>query len=286
MTRIVHLSDLHFGRVDQSLTEPLLTQVAQLAPDLTVISGDLTQRARHSQFHRARALIDRLPGPVLSVPGNHDIPLDNLFVRFLWPFSRYRRYISNDLEPEYRDERMIVAGVNTVNRFAWQSGKVGRKRLSRLAERMGDGPQDLRIAVLHHPLEHGPEVDKRLMQGAGKALDVLSDSGVNLVLSGHLHRASSRPFRAAPDLLFVEAGTGLSTRLRHDQRNTFNVLDFDGNRLEVETWGTSPQAPDRFTRTDAAHWQHGPQGWSAVDAPPSEAEGPGKPGLRVVGGRG
>lgn len=265
MTRLVHLSDLHFGRVDQSLTAPLVAAVSALAPDLTVISGDLTQRARHSQFRKARALIDQLPGPVLSVPGNHDIPLDNVFVRFLWPFYRYRKHICRDLEPEFRDDQMIVAGVNTVNRFSWQRGKVGRTRLARLSARLADAPQALRIVVLHHPLEHGPETDKRLMRGATNALEVLSDYGANLVLSGHLHRASARPFRAAPDLLFVEAGTGLSTRLRHDQRNTFNLLDFDGNRLEVVTMGTRPEAPDRFTELDRAHWRHGPQGWSAVD---------------------
>jgi 3',5'-cyclic AMP phosphodiesterase CpdA len=271
VTRLVHLSDLHFGRADQSLTEPLLAAVRHLAPDLTVISGDLTQRARHSQFARARALIDRLPGPVLSVPGNHDIPLDNLFVRFLRPFGRYRRYIDRDLEPEYRDETMAVAGVNTVNRWSWQRGKIGRGRLARLSARLAQAPQELKIAVLHHPLEHGPETDKRLMRGAARTLEVLADHGANLVLSGHLHRASARPFRAAPDLLFVEAGTGLSTRLRHDQRNTFNLLDFTGDRLEVVTWGTTAATPDRFTEIDRAHWRHGPQGWSAVDAPAPEA---------------
>lgn len=273
MTRLVHLSDLHFGRVDQSLTEPLVAAVTHLKPDLTVISGDLTQRARHSQFARARALIDRLPEPLLSVPGNHDIPLDNIFVRFLRPFGRYRKYICRELEPEFRDDVMAVAGVNTVNRWSWQRGKIGRSRLARLSERLAEAPQELKIAVLHHPLEHGPETEKRLMRGASETLEVLSQHGANLVLSGHLHRASARPFRAAPDLLFVEAGTGLSTRLRHDQRNTFNVLDFSGKRLEVVTWGTTPATPDRFTEIDRAHWLHGPEGWSAVDGPTDRQEG-------------
>lgn len=275
MTRLIHLSDLHFGRVDQSLTDPLIETIARLAPDLTVISGDLTQRARHSQFRDARALIDRLPGPVLSIPGNHDIPLENVFVRFVWPFFRYRKYICRDLEPSFSDDQMIVTGVNTVNRFSWQRGKLGKSRLKRHAKRLAGAPQELKIAVLHHPLEHGPDTDKQLMKGASRALEVLSENGANLVLSGHLHRASSKPFRAEPDLLFVQAGTGLSTRLRHGQRNTFNVLDFEGKCLQVATWGTSEEAPGHFSELDRAHWRHEPEGWAAPG--PEDAVPPGGP---------
>lgn len=260
MRRIVHLSDLHFGRVDKALIDPLLSAVSGLKPDLTVVSGDLTQRARHRQFAAARAFLARLPGEVLCIPGNHDTPLDNLPVRLLTPFGRYRRFINRELEPVYRDDVMVVAGVNTVNRFSWQRGRIGRRRLSRLSQRIAHGAQPLRIAVLHHPLEHGPETPKRLMRGAGRTLDALSESGANLVLSGHLHFAEARPFQAAPDLLFVQAGTGLSTRLRHGQPNTFNVLDYAGENLDITTWEAA-DAVRCFRPSAHARWRHGADGW-------------------------
>ncbi|KKL56821.1 hypothetical protein LCGC14_2241560, partial [marine sediment metagenome] len=81
MRRILHLSDLHFGRIRTDLVDPLLSSIHQLRPDLVVLSGDLTQRARRRQFADARAFLDRIEAPTLTVPGNHDVPLDNLFVR-------------------------------------------------------------------------------------------------------------------------------------------------------------------------------------------------------------
>lgn len=276
MRRIVHLSDLHFGRADCRLEAPLLAAIGDLAPDLVVVSGDLTQRARHSQFAAARAFLDRLPAPVLSVPGNHDTPLDNLLVRFLAPFGRYRQHIATELEPLHRDAEMIVAGVNSVNRFAWQQGRIGRGRLARLSARLSGPPgagqtapdDPLRVAVLHHPLEQSPDSHKRLMRGAGETLRALSDCGADLVLSGHLHLAAAHPFRAAPGLLFVQAGTGLSTRLRGGERNTFNQIDAHGPRLEVTTWAAEQVGAEArslvFAPAARSDWQRGPEGWTAL----------------------
>src|SRR5215207_7385819 len=104
MRTIVHLSDLHFGRIDRRLLEPLQREIAALTPDLVTISGDFTQRARRSQFADARAFLDTLTMPTLVVPGNHDIPLYDVVERFAAPLARYRRYISPQLDPEFEDE--------------------------------------------------------------------------------------------------------------------------------------------------------------------------------------
>src|SRR5215204_973472 len=104
MRSILHLSDLHFGRVNPVLLEPLMTTVREVEPDVVAISGDLTQRARSHQFQQARAFLDALPTPQIVVPGNHDIPLHNLFARFVEPLTKYRRYITEDLQPVYDDE--------------------------------------------------------------------------------------------------------------------------------------------------------------------------------------
>ena len=113
MRTLVHLSDLHFGRVDHTLLAPLRTLVERIDPDVLVVSGDLTQRAKPEQFEEARAWLDTLPGPQIIVPGNHDISLYNVFRRFVKPLARYRRYITDDLDPFYLDDEIAVVGVNT-----------------------------------------------------------------------------------------------------------------------------------------------------------------------------
>ena len=263
MKRLIHLSDLHFGRVNPDLEAPLLASLHALAPDLVVVSGDLTQRARPDQFKAARAFLDRIAAPVLAIPGNHDTPLYNIFLRLFSPFARYKRYISQDLEPVYTDQEMIVMGLNTVNPFAWQRGRLGREARARVSQIMAQNAEhsagQMRIVVLHHPPEQDPTTDKKLMKGAREALIALSHCGADVVLSGHLHQATSAPFRAAPDLLFVEAGTGLSTRLRGTQGNTFNQIDIEGDALRVVTWsadaaGFSPDQASRWRRVDG-RWQ-------------------------------
>ena len=113
MRTIVHLSDLHFGKVDQALLAPLRTLIDQLEPHVVVVSGDLSQRARSAEFQAARGYLDSLPGPQIVVPGNHDVPLYNIFSRFLTPLVKYQRYVTDDLSPEYVDDEIAVLGINT-----------------------------------------------------------------------------------------------------------------------------------------------------------------------------
>ena len=113
MRKIVHLSDLHFGRTDASVVGPLIVAVRELQPTLVVVSGDLTQRARSHEFEEARLFLDQLPKPQVVVPGNHDVPLWDVLSRFMRPLEKYRRHISKDVEPVHEDEEMVVAGVNT-----------------------------------------------------------------------------------------------------------------------------------------------------------------------------
>src|SRR5436190_18217785 len=113
MRTLLHLSDLHFGRVDPVLLEPLGAFARELAPDVVVVSGDLTQRARSEQFRQARRFLDGQPSPQIVVPGNHDVPLRNPFARFIAPLRKYRRYISDDLEPSFVDEEIAVVGINS-----------------------------------------------------------------------------------------------------------------------------------------------------------------------------
>src|SRR5205085_1963266 len=116
---IAHISDLHFGRVDPPVAEALVTDLHAQKPDVLVVSGDFTQRARASQYAEAADYLKRLPTPQLVVPGNHDIPLYDVIRRFFFPLSFYRKYISQDLRPLYRDDQVLITGINTARPFTF-----------------------------------------------------------------------------------------------------------------------------------------------------------------------
>ena len=215
MICIAHLSDLHFGRADPDLRAPLLEAVNGARPDVVAISGDLTQRARSAQFREASAFIDELEAPVVIVPGNHDIPLDRPLSRLIAPFAGYRRHISLDLQPKFVSDEVAVAGINTVTRFAWQSGHVKRRALKRLCTVFGGDPERLNVVVAHHPLEQAPEVRKSPTRGAHAAIDTLSGCGADILLTGHLHTWHAGPIitraeggQAGPDARALGGGSG------------------------------------------------------------------------------
>ena len=236
MRRIVHLSDLHFGRERPELIGPLLAAIEALAPDLVAISGDLTQRARDREFRAARAFLDALPAPVLVVPGNHDVPLHLPVRRMLVPWRGWRRWIGADLEPIVEDGEMTVVGVNSVDPLSWQTGRLSRRRLARACGRLGAAPGPrARVVVAHHPLVHPEGSTKRPIPGAEGALRRLSGCGMDLILSGHLHAWHVGPFAEQEhdgSAIQVHAGTGLSTRVRGEP-NDFNAIEMAPGRIAV-----------------------------------------------------
>ena len=235
MRTILHLSDLHFGRTRPDLLDPLVALAADLAPDLVAISGDFTQRARRSQFVEAATFLDRLRSPWLAVPGNHDVSLDNMMIRLLDPWGRYRSLIHHDLCPRHEDEEITVVGLNTVNRYAHQAGRIGRAQMRAIARSHVASPEKTLVVVMHHPPEHPAGSTKRLMSHSGKGVEALAAVGADIVLSGHLHNAHVAPLTAAPGILLVQAGTGLSTRLRAEP-NTLNLLTIEPGHVRVDRY--------------------------------------------------
>jgi 3',5'-cyclic AMP phosphodiesterase CpdA len=271
MRTLVHLSDLHFGRVDETLLAPLRKLVGRIAPDVVVVSGDLTQRARSAQFKAARAWLDTLPGPQIIVPGNHDISLYNVARRFLLPLERYKRYITDDLHPRYVDEEIAVLGVNTARSLTFKDGRVNREQVARIhAELAGLDPAITRIVVTHHPFD--------LPQGAGEddliarapmAMAAFAACGIDLLLAGHLHMShanstSERYPISEYAALVIQAGTATSTRGRGEV-NSFNVIRVEAGRVEVDRYGWDVPSGS-FARLITATFLRSGGMWAAHDA--------------------
>ena len=241
MRLLVHLSDLHFGRVDTALLEPLRRRVIALAPNVVVVSGDLTQRAKPAQFREARAFLDTLPANQVVIPGNHDVPLYNIFQRFVQPLRKYRRYIASDLEPAYIDEEIAVVGINTARSLTFKGGRINEEQLEGVRRRLCALPERVvKIVVTHHPFDL-PKASRHAVVGrAALAMKTFARCGADIVLSGHLHtrhtaHSAERYGIPGHSALIVQAGTATSTRGR-GEANGFNVLTLDGARVTVESF--------------------------------------------------
>ena len=256
MARIIHLSDLHFGAHDDRLVEAVAERVDAERPDLVVISGDFTQRARTEQFKDACRFLERLRDAgheVLGVPGNHDVPLYDVLRRFLSPLTRYRRFIDDELCPHHELPGATVLGINTARSLTFKDGKISHEQMAFIRETFErSDPSAMRILVTHHPLfalpvGEGPELGKAIGRQE-LALDAIADAGVDMLLAGHNHRASSHSARdlatrAGPSLV-VQAGTATSTRVR-DEEQSFNRIDIDGMSvtITVHGWGGHSYVP-------------------------------------------
>jgi len=242
--RVAHLSDLHFGREDPDVVAALAVAIGEAMPDLVVVSGDLTQRARTGEFARARAFLEALPAPSLVVPGNHDIPLHNPIRRFVRPLDRFGRFFAAGQDPVFVDEALLVIGLNTARSLTWKDGRVSRAQMVHLADtvaRLG-GPR-MRIVVAHHPFVQIPTARPATLVGRLRpALRALVDAGIDLVLSGHEHREftgdlSDHHPTLDRSILVAQAGTAMSTRIR-EEANSFNLLELavDHVALAVMAW--------------------------------------------------
>ena len=270
MRRIVHLSDIHFGRIDLSLVVPLISRVHALAPNLVAVSGDLTQRARRSEFRAARSFLERLPTPQLVVPGNHDLPLFNLLARWLFPFWGYSRYVTPNLEPFYSDEEIAVVGVNTTRRMTRKDGRINLAQVGRIEDRLAGLPEETtKILVSHHPFDIPPgHAERDLVGRAEMAMKSLAKCGADLLLAGHLHlsrttHSSDRYKIDGHSALIVQAGT-VSQRAR-GETNAFNVIEIDRPRIHVARYEWIPERAD-FARAGTEDFVRKETGWQPLTA--------------------
>lgn len=263
MRTIAHISDLHFGRADQTRVDALRGYIAALHPDLVVVSGDLTQRARTAEFAAARAFVDSLPAPRLVIPGNHDVPLYDFVSRLTRPFAKYRKHFHAELEPVHVDDEMIVCGLNSARGLTIKDGHLDDEQVDRAIARFAERPGAIKIVVTHHPFAVPPGHNEGDVVGdAHDAMAKLASAGADLFLAGHLHstHASSSFERykiPGHSAIVVHAGTATSNRVRGED-NAFNVLRVDRDHITIEhvVWKQNAFAVDRVSR-----FARGDVGW-------------------------
>ena len=256
MKTIAHLSDLHFGREDPAVVLGVLREMEARKPSLVAVSGDLTQRARGGQFKAARAFLDRIPAPIVVIPGNHDIPLFNVALRWLAPLRGYARHISLDPEPFFHDEELAVLGVNTARASKWTDGRLSLRQIERIRAFFGPIPERVfKVVVTHHPFIPPPGGGGHALVERGfEALEAAETCGVDLLLSGHLHMSFAGDVRPhylsiRRSMLVAQAGTATSRRLR-GEANTYNWIVIDPPALvfEQRAWDGTAFAPRVVTR--------------------------------------
>jgi len=235
--------------------------IEERRPDVVVLSGDLTQRAKPRQFREARAFVDRIPVPTVVVPGNHDVPLYRVWERIFVPFGAYKKHFSPELEPTWRDDELLIVGVNTAFNWTLTDGRITLRRLEELAEVFAAAPEHLlKVVVAHHHLIPPPNFGtQRVLSNACEAIDLFSTAGVDLILSGHLHQAyigNSEEFypKGRQPVVILHSGTTTSNRGRAGERekNTCNWITADRESMLVSHLRWHPDL-GRFAE-HSRHW--------------------------------
>lgn len=248
MAIVAQISDLHFGAHEPAMVDALRDALIAIGPDLVVVSGDLTQRARVAQFVAADAFLASLEAAalaVLVVPGNHDVPLHRPVTRLLRPLARYRRIVQRDRPTFFMTDDIAVLGLASAHGLTVSDGRLTRGQIRSISACFRTVPADVtRLLVTHHPIVPLPGDDageiEPALRGAKRTLAAVRAAGVNLVLAGHHHAHSVTVARPAtsvdPQVLAVQAGTATSTRRRRGTPNSFNVIEIGGDGLTIAEW--------------------------------------------------
>jgi len=227
MSVLLQISDTHFGTEQLHVVEALVALAARQRPDVVVMSGDITQRARPAQFRAAKAFVDRLGAPVLAIPGNHDIALFDLWARLTRPYARYAEAFGAELEPVYSSHDLLIVCVNTTRAWRHKNGEVSAAQIDRVANLLTTAsPRQLRVVVVHQPAAVTQARDRPdLLRGHAIAKRVWSAAGADLVMGGHIHLPYTLPMNGlARRLWVVQAGTAISSRTRQEAPNSVNLV--------------------------------------------------------------
>jgi 3',5'-cyclic AMP phosphodiesterase CpdA len=259
--RIAHLSDIHFGGENVAAVAGAAELLRGDPPDLTVVSGDLTQFGEVKEFEAAAQWLKTLPDPILVTPGNHDSPYIAFVERFFSPFGRFRRLIGQVDGQTHVGKGFVVRGVNTARgvqpRANWSKGQISARQTKAASDWLCSAPDDqLKILVCHHPLTEmigGPMTGK--VWGGAAAAEALSACKVDLVLSGHIHAPFALPYPFGDERTYAAGAGTLSVRERGVPAS-FNLIEADAQEIRVgalawkgshyetyRTWALARRAP-------------------------------------------
>jgi 3',5'-cyclic AMP phosphodiesterase CpdA len=262
LTRVLHLSDLHFGAGDDDAIErgaPVL--IKRFEPELVIASGDLSHRGREDQLSRASRFLRSFGPPVLAVPGNHDIPY-SFPARFTRSFREFERQWETT-EPTYTSDTLHVVGLNSVRPWRHQSGGIRTNQLEAAEERLRRAPPSaFQIVVLHHHLIGAPwRSRKKPVARRNHVLASLVGAGADLILAGHIHQVAvseRHEFEIARGgehgvVVSIAPGLGQPRPQRQGEARGLHVYDIEESCLRIRTfvwrerdWGLT--AERRFPR--------------------------------------
>ncbi|MDH4451054.1 MAG: metallophosphoesterase [Rhodoferax sp.] len=246
MSVLLQISDPHFGTEQPLVVEALVAFAKQQRPNLLVLSGDITQRARPEQFRAAYDCMSRMGASMLAVPGNHDIPLFDVWTRLRRPYAQHVAAFGADLEQMHASPDLIVVGVNTTRPWRHKHGEVSAQQIERVEGILASADsKQLRVVVVHQPLAvTRPQDVPNLMRGRAAALRRWAAAGADIVMGGHIHLpyVLAMPGLARP-LWVVQAGTAVSSRVRPGVPNSVNLLRWgaasEAGCCRVEQWDFS-----------------------------------------------
>lgn len=269
MRRIAQISDLHFGAHDPAVVAALHDALVQLRPDLVVVSGDLSQRARTRQFVEADAFLSGLEArglTLLVVPGNHDVrAMNRPFARLFSPLSRYRRIVEKGRPRFFADEEVAVLGLTSAHGLTVKDGRLTNAQVRAIGRCFaGTTAGATRILVTHHPLVPLPRKEEleRALRGAGRALKAVAAADVHLVLAGHHHAhtvvLAGPKLSLDPQVMVVQAGTATSWR-RRGAPNSFNLIEVGPRQASIQEWTSTggvfaPGALSAYARSAERGW--------------------------------
>jgi 3',5'-cyclic AMP phosphodiesterase CpdA len=242
---IAHISDLHFGRIAHPrIVEALVDEINERGVDLVALSGDLTQRARVTEYEAARNMLDALAPPTLVVAGNHDVyPWWRPFNRLWRPLARYKEYITADLAPTFEGFGVSVLGLTSAYGPSIKGGRLGAADRAAMTDHFSGTDDDcFKVLVVHHQL-HPTAIDSisphPVARQARAVLETASEVGIDLILCGHLHVPAVRPLEVIPGtprIVVASAGTATSNRYREPagRVNIYNVVSIAPEAFSVE----------------------------------------------------
>jgi len=253
---ILHASDLQCGRpYEPRAAEALVRFAGGIDPDVVVISGDLTQRAKSREFRTAGELTARLPQvPTIFTPGNHDVPLYRVWERALAPYKNWRAHIAPELDTVTRIEGATVVALNSsAPRRALVGGRIDAGQLDFARRAFAEVPAgDVRVLVIHHHFVPTPDgKGGRPLPGARRLVRAFESMDVDLVLGGHVHRRHLHTSRDlvpgdGPGVPLIACGTTTSRRGRGPEAgaNSLNVVRVGARDVEVTPYVLRAGASD------------------------------------------